>query len=145
MIAKVILGMLALAAVVPASTPIAEGRWIITNQMEEVLFDGQRDDSPFPRSKPVSVCLAAADAAKGPGLAFSDLSRCKVLKSNVSDGAFAFETECKATESEDTILTKAAGRFSAGSYTGTSTSVQRRDGVQIEMRSQVEAKHVSTC
>lgn len=143
--AKVALALMSLTAMAPASTPISAGRWELSNQMVDALFDGRRDEGSIPSSKPKLVCLAEADAAKGPGLAFSDPSICRVLKSSTKDGVFEFETECKATESNDTIVTKAAGRYTADNYVGTSTSVQRHDGMRIEMRSRMEAKRIGDC
>ncbi|WP_260598155.1 DUF3617 domain-containing protein [Sphingomonas endolithica] len=143
--AKMALGLLSLVTAAPASTPISAGRWEVSIQMKEALFDGRRNDNPTPARKPHVICLATKDAAKGPGLAFSDASLCRVLKSNVKDGAFSFETECKAVESDDVIVTRSHGRYSADSYVGTSTSLQRRKGKEIEMRSRMEAKRVGEC
>ncbi|WP_093664381.1 DUF3617 family protein [Sphingomonas gellani] len=136
---------MSLAAAGSAATPITAGRRIVTNQIEAALFDGRSDGTSFPTARPRSVCLASVDAAKGPELAFSDLRQCRVLRTPVSGGAFSFETECKATSSDDLIVTRSAGRYAADSYVGTSTSMQRRAGLRTEMRSPMEAKRVGNC
>lgn len=137
--------LMLLVGAASGSTPIAPGRWQLSNQMDEVLFNGKRDTMPLPPSRPRRACLAKADAAKGPGLAFSNPDLCRVLNSSVQDGSFSFETECKATESADTILTKTVGSYTPDSYSGRSTSIQRRDGMEIEMRSQIEGKRLGDC
>ena len=142
---KAALISLAIAAIPPASTPITEGRWMVTNQLEEAKFNGRSDPGSFPRAKPRAICLAAAKAVRGPGLAFSDSSLCTTLSSTVADGAFAYELRCRATESEDTISTTSSGRYTSDSYTGVSTSVQLRGGTRIEMRSKIEAKRIGDC
>jgi hypothetical protein len=128
-----------------ASTPIEPGQWVVTNQMTATLFDGRPAEALFPPAKAHSVCIKAADAAKGPGLALTSTNLCKVISSTLENGEFAFETECKATESDDIILTKTVGRYSSDSYVGTSTSIQHRDGMQIEMRSRIDAKRTGNC
>ena len=134
-----------LAVAAPASTPISTGTWELSNQLEEVLFNGIRDNAATPPSKPQSVCLSKEDAAKGPGLAFSDISICRVTKSSLQDGKFQFQTECEATESSDIITTSAAGNYTPTSYTGESISIQRRGDMKIEMRSRMEAKRLGDC
>jgi len=142
---KTALICIASAAAVPASTPIAAGRWLVTNQIEEATFDGKPDPGSFPKAKPHAICLAGPKAARGPGLAFSDPSLCTTVSSALADGAFAYELRCRATESDDTIRTKASGRYTADSYTGASTSVQYRGATRIEMRSSFTARRVGTC
>jgi hypothetical protein len=118
---------------------------MVTNQLEEATFDGQTDPGAFPKAKPRAICLVAAKAVRGPGLAFSDPSLCTTLSNKLGDGAFAYELRCRATESEDTILTSSSGRYTSDSYSGTSTSVQVRGATRVEMRSKIEAKRVGDC
>ena len=143
--AKVALMLLSLSIAVPASTPIAAGRWELTNQMEEVLIDGRSDGASLPTFGPQSACMSPTNAANGPGLAFSDPTLCRVLKSSVADGAFSYETECKAAGSRDIISTKASGSYTSDSYVGKTVSTQRRVGTQIEMRSIMKGKRLGDC
>lgn len=137
--------VLLLAVDTSAATPISAGRWEVRNDLEATILDGRRDDSPTPIFKPASVCLSPENAVKGPGLAFFNPGICRVLESSVDDGRFAYKIECKATESDDTIVTTASGTFTSTSYAGKSVSTQKHDGMRIEMRSRMEAKRIGDC
>ena len=134
-----------LFASAPGATPISAGRWQLSTDLDEVIFDGQRDPSPIPPGKPRMACLSTATATQGPGLAFSDPATRRTVKSRVGNGVYEFETECKATESNDIITTKASGTYTSDRYSGRSVSIQRREGMTIEMRSRMEAKRIGDC
>lgn len=142
---RIVLSFCLLGATAPAASPIAAGRWEVTNNLQEVFFDGRRDDAVMPASKPQAVCLSSAQALKGPGVAFSDPELCQVETSSIEGASFAYTLKCKATESDDMITTKAAGTFVADSYTGSATLIQQRGSMRIEMRSKVNAKRVGDC
>lgn len=141
---KIVL-MAGLLASTTTASPIAAGRWQISNDLQESIIDGRRDKIASPRRRPTEVCLSALQAEKGPGLAFSDPELCQVLTSTISGTDFAYTLRCRATESNDLITTKVEGTFTTDSYTGTAVSTQRRGRMRIEMRSTMNAKRVGDC
>ena len=141
---KVVLGIGVLASTTSAS-PIAAGRWQISNNLQEAFIDGSRDQTVASTSRPTEVCLSPSQAEKGPGLAFSDPDLCQVLASSIEGAQFAYTLRCKATDSNDIIESKVAGTFTADSYQGIAISIQTSGRTRIEMRSRMNAKRIGDC
>ena len=136
---------LLLIPVAADTAPIEPGRWEITNDLREVTIDGRAEQGISPAARPVSACLSADAAIRGPGLAFSDPDLCTVLESTIRDGRYAYKMQCKATESADTIETQVSGAFTRSEYDGEAISLQKRGSTRIEMRSRIKARRLGDC
>lgn len=144
MIRKLVPLALLLIAAGPA-TPIRPGLWEVTNQIKSSRIGNRLQTFPDTVIKPTKICLTPSDAAKGPGLAFSDPEKCNVLSTTVGGGQYEYEMQCLATDSDDKIVTKASGKFTEDGYEGEAISVQMRGSLRIEMHGVGTARRIGDC